>query len=203
MENKKHESKMSGFAALLVDLQKDFWTPKIKKANPALPANIENLISTCRDNYIEIIHIRSMFKSDMSDWMPYQKLRRKMPAIKGTDGINPLDFAKERPDEKIFIKKSYDAFLTTDLSQYLLKNNKQFLLLAGLETSVCVFLTAASAAQKGFLVALITDCCAGETKESHDFIVKNYNNLTFNTATHKDILNKHNEWLIQIGVIKS
>jgi ureidoacrylate peracid hydrolase len=50
---------------------------------------------------------------------------------------------------------------------------KRFVLVAGLVTSTCVLLTAASATQLGYLVALVEDCCA-DRQPFHDRVLRTY-----------------------------
>jgi nicotinamidase-related amidase len=67
---------------------------------------------------------------------------------------------------------------------------KRFLLTAGLITSVCVFLTAA---QLGFLVAVVEDCCADEPS-AHEYTLERYQ-FIFELTTTDAILRDHAKWL--------
>ena len=57
------------FALLLVDVQRDFWSERLAPSFPDFPANIERLLSLCRSEGLEVVHLRASFKPDMSDWM--------------------------------------------------------------------------------------------------------------------------------------
>ena len=61
----------------------------------------------------------------------------------------------------MFVKKTFDAFGAEGLSDYLVPR-KGLLLLAGLETSFCVLLSAASATQHGLASFLVEDCSADD-----------------------------------------
>ena len=181
------------FALLLIDVQRDFWSERLQPSFPEFPANVEHLLSLCRSEGLEIVHLRASFKPDMSDWMLRYRLRGRIPCIEGTEGVETVSFAVERPEEVVIVKQTFDGFHNPNLLPYLRGKGKRFLLTAGLLTSVCVFLTTASAAQLGFLAAVVEDCCADEpfihehTLERHQFI--------FDRTTTDTICKDHSKWL--------
>ncbi|MBJ88754.1 MAG: hypothetical protein CMO98_02750 [Woeseia sp.] len=164
---------LSEFAVLLIDVQKDFWTKEIATDFPDFPSKVAQLLKFCRTEGLDIIHLRAGFKKDESDWMLRYRLLGEIPCIEETSGTNVLDCAREVQGEPIIIKKSFDGFINPLLEEILEKRNKRCLLVAGLVTSVCVLLTAATAAQKGYLVNVIEDCCA-DTSEAHCYALNNY-----------------------------
>jgi nicotinamidase-related amidase len=63
------------FALLLIDVQENFWTEELEQAFPAFPQNISILLRFCRQEGIEVIHLREIFNPDSSDWLPRYRLR--------------------------------------------------------------------------------------------------------------------------------
>jgi len=187
------------FALLAIDLQLDFWSDEIAKASPKFPDNISQLFNLCRDERIEIIHLRASYNQDKSDWMPRYKLRGSVPCVQGTGGEEVLPFALEESGEKVFIKKTYDGFINTGLMEYLNQNGKRFVLCAGLVTSICVFLTTASAAQNNFLTAIIDDCCADKT-DKHLTTLNNFDFIFYRTNVN-NIQNDYSKWSASIKSI--
>jgi len=122
------DNDLSSFALLLVDVQKDFWPEKLANLYPDFPENVSKLLSLCRDNGIDIIHLRASFKADMSDWMPRYRIRKHIPCIEGTEGSEVLPFAKELPGEKIFTKQTFDGFHNPSLIPYLQNQSLAWLL---------------------------------------------------------------------------
>jgi len=183
---------LSSFALLLVDVQKDFWPDKLASLYPDFPENVSSLISLCRENGIDIIHMRASFKEDMSDWMPRYRIRNHIPCVEGTEGIEVLPFAIELPGEKLFKKQTFDGFHNPSLISYLQNQQKRFLLIAGLVTSTCVLFTASSATQLGFLSAVISDCCADEPT-IHSTILERYQ-FVFDQVKYEKILEFVPEW---------
>ena len=183
----------SQFALLLIDAQRDFWSEAIAHSFPHFPTNIAKLLDLCRMDGIEVVHLRASFKPDMSDWMLKYKLRGRIPCVQGTPGIEVLPFALDKPGEVIIIKQTFDGFHNPQLLQHLHQKGKRFVLTAGLVTSTCVLFTATSAAQSGFLAAVIDDCCADEPS-AHEQTLDRYR-FIFDRITVDLIPDRHPEWL--------
>ncbi len=180
------------FALLIIDMQYDFWPMEIAEHFPNFPARITSLLKFCRAEGIDVIHLRASFKPDMSDWMLKYKLRGRIPCIAGTPGIETLPFAVEVPGETVIIKHTFDGFLTPELFPLLRQRGKRFLLTAGLVTSTCVFLTTTSAAQSGFLTAIVEDCSA-DFPAVHQHTLDNYP-FVFDRITVKAISDQYAGW---------
>lgn len=191
------ERDWSSFALLLVDVQRDFWSDEIAAAAPSFPARVGALLTLCRGEGIDIAHARAVFQPDRSDWMPRYRLGRALPCIAGSGGEEPLDVAVDHPGEPVFHKQSYDALLVPELRRWLRDSNKQFLLVAGLLTSVCVFLSAASAAQQGFLVAIVDDASA-DVCTHHDATFAHYSFL-FDRVSVADVSASYPTWADQLA----
>ena len=184
------------FALLLIDVQRDFWSEKTQEDFPDFPANVARLLALCRGEGLEVVHLRARFKPDMSDWMVRYRLRGRIPCVEGTAGVETLPFALEAPGEVVRVKRTFDGFHDPDLLSHLLGKGKRYLLVAGLVTSVCVFLTAASAAQLGFLVALVEDCCADDAL-AHEQTLERYQ-FIFERTTSAALRDHHARWLAEL-----
>ena len=150
----------SPFALLLIDVQHDFWTDDMSCTRSDYEANVTRLLTICRDHGIDVVHLRAAFRSDQSDWMARYRLTGNIPCVEGTPGAEVLPFAVEADGETVIEKQTFDGFMNPTLDDYLAGQGKRILFVAGLVTSVCVLLTAASAAQRGYLVTVIEDCVA-------------------------------------------
>lgn len=189
------------FALLLIDVQNDFFTPEFTTAFPDFTTNISQLLRFCRSQGLEVIHLREVFNKDGSDWLAKYRLRGRAPCVRGTTGAEVLNEAQELAGEMVFEKQTMDGFLNTQLLDYLTTNNKRFLLTAGLATSVCVLFTSASAAQIGFLVAVVADCCA-DYPEAHQMVLKRYRGFLFEFINHQQISKYYQEMIAQIERIQ-
>jgi nicotinamidase-related amidase len=184
------------FALLLIDVQRDFWEREMAEIYPHFPSSIAGLLELCRTEGIQIVHLHAGFKRDMSDWMVKYKLRGSIPCVEGTPGTETLPFALPEPGEAVFVKQTFDGFLNTPLLEYLRRQDKRFVLTAGLVTSTCVLFTTVSAAQNGFLTAVVEDCCADE-HHAHQETLDRYG-FVFERTTVEAIPDRQLDWLADL-----
>jgi nicotinamidase-related amidase len=191
------EQNWKDFALLLVDVQRDFWSAELEQAFPQFRQNTAQLLQFCRKSGIEVIHLREVFNPDRSDWLPRYRMRGRSPCVKGTPGAGALEEAMEVPGERVIEKQTQNGFHSLELFPYLCNTDKRFVLVAGLVTSVCVALTATSAAQTGFLTAVVSDACA-DYPEAHALALKRYRGFLLDVATTEELPGRHAEWCGQI-----
>ena len=177
---------------LMIDVQKDFWTDEMAAAFPDFQAKVSGMLNLCRCEGIDVVHLRARFSPDRSDWMVKYLFRDGIPCVEGTVGESIFPYACEKPDEPIFYKQSFDGFLNPALHSHLRESGKRFLLVAGLVTSVCVLLTSAAAAQRGYLVAVVEDCCADQP-EAHQHTLRRYP-FIFDRVKAGDIISSQDQW---------
>lgn len=189
------------FVLLLIDVQKDFWTEDISNAFPDYEKSVSRLLDYCRHEQIDVVHLRARFRRNKSDWMAKYKLLDRIPCIEGTAGAEVFPFAEDAPGEKVIIKRTFDGFHNPELQSYLLENKKRFILAAGLVTSVCVFLTAANAAQRGYLVGMVEDCC-GDEPEAHRHTLERYP-FIFCRTTVDQISSNRERWMADLDSLAS
>lgn len=187
------------FALVLIDVQKDFWTDGMPIAFPDFESNVASLLSLCRSKGIDVVHLRAQFKKNKSDWMARYRLGDEIPCIEGRAGARVFEYAAAQGNEPVFIKQTFDGFLTDELQAWLSDNGKQYLLMAGLVTSVCVLLTAAAASQRGYLVSVVEDCCA-DKPEAHVHTLEGYP-FVFEVTTLDDIVASRDNWQSQLDQI--
>ena len=180
------------FALLLIDVQRDFRDDDQVRHFPDFSTNIQRLLQFCRNEGLEIVHIHALFAPDRSNWMAKYTVKGSIPCVRGTEGAETLPFARAAPGEIEIKKQTFDAFHTPELVSYLHQSGKRFILTAGLLTSVCVLLTTASAAQQGFLAAMVTDCCADEP-EAHESTIKRYP-FIFDCTTVDQLTMDYDRW---------
>lgn len=187
------------FALLLIDVQRDFWRESIAQAFPQFEEKVTHLLNFCRAVGIEVIHLRAAFASDQSDWMAKYKFLGRVPCIRGTPGIAVLPCAAALSGETVLEKQTFDGFQMPALLPRLQARGKRFLLTAGIQTSVCVLFTTASAAQQGFLTAVVEDCCA-DHPEKHAQTLKGYP-FIFERTTVDQLADRHKDWLAMLAML--
>jgi nicotinamidase-related amidase len=187
------------FALLLIDVQEDFWTEVMSIAFPDYGENVASLLALCRNRGIDVVHLRAQFREDQSDWMVRYRLDGEIPCIENTAGAKKFGYATEAGDEPVILKQTFDGFLNDELQEWLQANGKRYLLVAGLVTSVCVLLTAAAAAQRGYLVSIVEDCCA-DKPEAHVETLERYP-FIFDVTSIDDVVASHDDWMEKLAKI--
>lgn len=187
------------FALLLIDVQRDFWKDNMSQPFADYEKNVRRLLHVARHEGIDVIHLRARFQQDQSDWMVKYKSFDTIPCIEGTPGVEIFPFAEDQSGEFVIFKQTFDGFHKPALQAYLQKNGKRFLLVAGLVTSVCVLLTAATAAQRGYLVGVVEDCCA-DSPQAHEHVLQAYS-FIFDRVSVNQVTSCHDMWLEDIRKI--
>ena len=180
-------------ALILIDIQRDFWKPLMRHPQfTSFPNNVGTLLSEARASKLTVVHIQSSFKRDRSDWMLFYRPhgRGDVPCVEGTDGAMPEDFATPIRGEAVIMKQTFDGFVGTDLMGILEARNVKGVLIAGLETSVCVLFTATSAYLRRIVPLVVEDACADEPAR-HESTVHMYRDLCFKTVTTAQV---RDEW---------
>jgi len=170
---------MESCALVLIDVQEDF-IHAVENAFPKFNDNIVELLKYCRENKIDIIHVRAVYNDANSAWLPYYRFIR--PSINGSVKEDPASFTVAKDGEKVIIKHTFDAFLNTDLDDYLKKHNKKQLLFAGVVTNCCVLFSVTGAFLRGYQPIVISDCCADRTIEKHDSSLSIHENMFLTTT---------------------
>jgi nicotinamidase-related amidase len=86
---------------------------------------------------------------------------------KGSWGAKVIDAVGPQDDEIVIPKTASGIFNATNI-EYVLRNlGVEFLVVYGIVTDQCVESAIRDAADRGFLVTQIEDCCAADTPENH------------------------------------
>jgi ureidoacrylate peracid hydrolase len=178
-------------ALLLVDIQRDFWGPLAAAPHvSSFPANVRTLLDTARANQLAVVHTQAVFKANGTDWMLFYgpQGRGRIPCIAGSGGADIEEFAAPQDGEPVIGKQTFDGFVHTDLERVLRARNIQAVMVAGLETSVCVLFTAMSAYARRLVPLVVRDACA-DSAERHDVTLRLYDGLCFRSITAAQVRN--------------
>lgn len=72
------------------------------------------------------------------------------------------------PNQKPIEKITFSAYDTNEFVDKLEKEGRKKVLLAGIETHICVYQTAVQLLQNGYEVEVLVDCVSSRTKKNHD-----------------------------------
>lgn len=168
---------LSRTALIVIDMQHDFIDSGgfgESLGNDVTPLQrivptVGQLLNTCREAGMLVIHTRESHEPDLSDCPP-AKWRRGEPGqqigdqgpmgrllIRGEPGVEILDELRPRPTETVIDKPGKDAFYKTQLDVILQHQGIESLIVCGVTTEVCVQSTMRAANDRGYECLLITD----------------------------------------------
>ncbi len=146
--------------------------PFFKETHIKIIPNIKRTIEKCRKLGIPVIYANDSYLE--SDWI-FNFMKRH--AIRGTEEVDVIDELKPEKGDIVIEKRRFSAFFRTDLDITLKELGIDTLLLAGINTHVCVLATAFDAVSSDFNVILLEDCCASHKEEIHEFITKKFKGM--------------------------
>ncbi|MDQ2721554.1 MAG: cysteine hydrolase [Bacteroidota bacterium] len=156
-------------ALLVMDVQEA--TVKMLQDNMPLINNIKKVIQTARDNKIPVIYVVVGFRKGYPDMSPDNKSFAAMKSgimILDTEEAFKVHASVEpQPGDIIIIKKRVSAFTGSDLEVVLRSLGIKHLLLSGIATSGVVLSTIREAADKDYVITVLSDCCADRDEEVH------------------------------------
>lgn len=178
----------SRHALLAIDIQYDF-LEGIEEAD-AFETNVRRVFAFCRSQRIPIVHVRSGFQEDGSDWMVFAKLSGRSPCLRGDHGSLVPEWASATPNETVLEKTKLDAFLQTDLHAILERRGVRHVFVCGLVTSVCINITALSAVQRGFVTTVLSDCVADESDNLSE-VLPYYGSFVYRTMVSTEMVARY------------
>ncbi len=168
---------------VVVDYQNDFCHERgaistlgqdTSAARELLPS-LRNVVATARALSVPRVFVRV----EHSDWTdaPAWRARggptgildvdRVPVAQRGSWGAELYEL-EAQPDELVLVKHRYSAFAYTALPLVLQAREATHVVLAGVQTNVCIHATARDAVQSGFVPVVVSDCVAAATPLEHD-----------------------------------
>ncbi len=131
--------------------------------------NVRRLQDTCREHGVEVIHIRVAYRT-RNGRDGRRALTADLANVTAIDARDD-DFLEEVApvgDEIVIDKTSAGTFNSTAIDQILRNMNINRLWVTGIVTEGCVEMTSRDAADRGFLVTLVSDGCASSTHIAHE-----------------------------------
>jgi ureidoacrylate peracid hydrolase len=174
---------MTATAILMIDVQKTYldqsrrdllgWPPIWRLGE--VVDQCRQLLAAGRAAGIPVIYTRAVHRSDGADATP--RMRRLMASLT-RDGASPLpeqsadsaeimDEVAPEPGDIVIDKLRWDAFHYTELDPVLRNLGARRLIIAGLQTNVCVETTARAAMMRNFEIAVPEDAVSTDGIELH------------------------------------
>lgn len=176
-------------ALLIIDMQRDFCDPMgymhrrgddVSHARSIVP-NIQQVRACARAHGMPVIYTREGHRPNLLDLPENKRLKTARAGaeigtegplgrllIRGELGWNFISELQPNEHEAIIDKSGTGAFHATELDLVLRQQNICNLVLTGVTTGVCVSSTAREAADRGYSVLVLEDCCAEPDPLNHD-----------------------------------
>jgi nicotinamidase-related amidase len=133
-----------------------------KERRRTLINNIKRTINLAHKRHIPVIYVNSAFEKSS----PMLKVIGYYPQpMKGTKEAQLIPALKPGSKDRIVEKTTYDGFWRSDLQKLLKKLKVKDVYLAGQQTDCCIRETGVTAAQLGYKVYIIKDCCDSAREE--------------------------------------
>jgi len=150
---------------------KDFGSAAMVAKQATLP-KVASLQRAARDVGVKVIHVAVRFQPGYAD-MPqnaplFQAVAAANGLVEGTWGGEFHSSVAPAEDDVVVVNKGTSAFSGSNLREELASAGIDVLLLAGVATNFVVESTARQAADLGYKVAVIGDCCASASAEMHE-----------------------------------
>jgi ureidoacrylate peracid hydrolase len=155
----------------------DYYIDRVERT--VLP-NLQRLIAACRVSGVEVVYtvIESLTLDGRDRSLDHKHSDMHVP--KGSRLGKVVDEIAPVGDEIVIPKTSSGVFNSTNM-EYVLRNlGVEYLMCAGVFTNQCVESAVRDAADRGFMVTTIEDCCATKTKAGHDAsiaVLKGYSRI--------------------------
>jgi len=139
----------------------------LERIETTVVPNLQRLIKTFRANGVEVIYtvIESLTKDGRDHSLDHKHSNIHVP--RGSRGGRVIDALAPDDDDIILPKSASGVFNATNI-EYVLRNlGVEYLVIAGVYTNQCVESAVRDAADRGFMVTLVEDCCATKTPAWH------------------------------------
>ena len=176
----------TGSAALVViDMQNDFCAAggyvgqvlgrDVSACRAIVPA-LETLIGAARESGVPVLWVVARYDDDA---VPGPMLAKKREAgitavscASGSWGAEAFGVAP-LPGEAIFVKHTYSGFAGTELDAHLQRTAISTIVVAGVQTNVCVESTLRDGHARGYYIVVAEDCVASHMPQAHEATLTN------------------------------
>jgi nicotinamidase/pyrazinamidase len=162
-------------AFIIVDMLNDFVRPgaplRVEGAQALIPI-IARGRQAARQASAQVLYLCDAHRPDDPEfraWPPH--------AVRGSPGAQVVEELAPGPQDIVIPKRRFSGFFGTDLDLNLRERGLRRLVICGLLTDICVYHTAADAAQLAYEVLVAKNAVAAATEEDNQFALKQMERL--------------------------
>ena len=182
-EQSEEEIKKAGYDPTALQYRYD------RIENVLLP-KLSNLLDFFRENKLKVIHVTlGSQRADFDDISPH--IRTPMEWANNRKGEREheiLNEIKPAADEFLVNKTTNGTFASTGIDSLLRTHGMKYVLIAGVTTEFCPGTTAREAADRGYSVVMLDDCCASLAESWHRIWMTQFQMFFGRVATSDEVV---------------
>ncbi len=159
-------------ALLVMDVQGAI--VKMLKDGTSFFSSVNKAIQTARNNKMPVIYVVVGFRKGYPEASPNNKSfsmwKNGIMSFDTEEGIRIHTSVAPKPDDIVITKKRVSAFTGSDLEVVLRSLGIKHLVLTGIATGGVVLSTVREAADKDYILTVLSDCCADRDEEVHNLL---------------------------------
>jgi nicotinamidase-related amidase len=179
-------------AFLAMDFQHDILavTPQYREKH--LLETVTRVLDAARHTSATIVYITVSFRDDYADapaHSPLFQAEKARGVMKvGSPGAAICEELTPQTGDLVINKHGVDPFNSTHLANVLRARDVETLVLMGVWTNYVVEATARTGADSGYRIIVVTDGCASDTEDHHQFFVNQILPMLGTAATASDVI---------------
>jgi nicotinamidase-related amidase len=179
-------------AFLAMDFQHDILavTPQYREKH--LLETVTRVLDAARHTSATIVYITVSFRDDYADapaHSPLFQAEKARGVMKvGSPGAAICEELTPQPGDLVINKHGVDPFNSTHLANVLRARDVETLVLMGVWTNYVVEATARTGADSGYRIIVVTDGCASDTEDHHQFFITQILPMLGTAATAIDVI---------------
>jgi biuret amidohydrolase len=179
-------------AFLAMDFQYDILAMTPRHREKDLLGTVKHVLDAARQTSAAIIYITVSFRDDYADapaHSPMFQAERARGVMKaGSTGAAICEELTPQAGDLVINKHGVDPFNGTHLANVLRARGVDTLVLMGVWTNYVVEATARTGADSGYRIIVVTDGCASDTEDHHQFFVSTILPMLGTAATASDVI---------------
>ena len=179
-------------AFLAMDFQHDILavTPQYREKH--LLESVTRVLDAARHTSATIVHITVSFRDDYADapaHSPLFQAEKARGVMKvGSPGAAICEELTPQTGDLVINKHGVDPFNSTHLANVLRARDVETLVLMGVWTNYVVEATARTGADSGYRIIVVTNGCASDTEDHHQFFITEILPMLGTAATASDVI---------------
>ena len=179
-------------AFLAMDFQHDILavTPQYREKH--LLGTVKRVLDAARHAGTAVVYIRVSFRDDYADapaHSPLFQAEKARGVMKvGSPGAAICEELTPQTGDLVINKHGVDPFNSTHLANVLRARDVETLVLMGVWTNYVVEATARTGADSGYRIIVVTNGCASDTEDHHQFFITEILPMLGTAATASDVI---------------